>query len=32
MTIALNILYIKEKEILPGYISKCNSTREKQFS
>ena len=29
-TIALNILYIKEKEILPGYISKRNSIREKQ--
>ena len=28
--IALNILYIKEKEILPAYISKHNSTREKQ--
>ena len=23
-TVALNILYIKEKEILPGYISKHN--------
>ena len=31
LTIALNILYIKEKEILPAYISKHNSTREKQF-
>ena len=30
-TIALNILYIKEKEILPAYISKHNSTREKQI-
>ena len=27
-TIALNILYIKEKGILPAYISKHNSTRE----
>ena len=27
----LNILYIKEKEILPVYISKHNSTREKQI-
>ena len=31
LTIALNILYIKEKEILPGFISKHNSTREKQI-
>ena len=30
-TIALDILYIKEKEILPAYISKHNSTREKQI-
>ena len=30
-TIALNIVYIKEKEILPAYISKNNSTREKQM-
>ena len=30
-TIALHILYIKEKEILPAYISKHNSTREKQI-
>ena len=29
--IALNVLYIKEKEILPAYISKHNSTREKQI-
>ena len=29
-TIALPILYIKEKEILPAYISKHNSTRGKQ--
>ena len=29
--IALNILYIKEKEILPAYISKHDSTREKQI-
>ena len=28
--IALNTLYIKEKEINPTYISKHNSTREKQ--
>ena len=26
-TIALNFLYIKEKEIYPTYISKNNSTR-----
>ena len=31
LTIALNILYIKKKEILPAYISKHNSTREKQI-
>ena len=31
LTIALNILYIKEKEILPAYISKHNSTSEKQI-
>ena len=30
LTIALNILYIKEKEILPAYISKHNSSHEKQ--
>ena len=30
-TIALNILYIKEQEMLPGYISKHNSTCEKQI-
>ena len=29
LTIALNILYIKEKEIFPAYISKHNSNREK---
>ena len=27
----LNILYIKEREILPVYISKHNSTFEKQI-
>ena len=30
-TIALNILYIKEKEICPAYISKINSNCEKQI-
>ena len=30
-TIALNILYIKGKEIYPRYISKHNSTRENQI-
>ena len=30
-TIALNILYIKEKEIYPVFISKRKSTREKQI-
>ena len=30
-TIPLNILYIKEKEILPAYISKHNSTHEKKI-
>ena len=30
-TIATNILYIKEKEILTAYISQHNSTREKQI-
>ena len=30
-TIALNTLYIKEKEIYPAYISKPNSAREKKF-
>ena len=30
-TIALDILHIKEKEIYPAYISKHNSTREKQI-
>ena len=28
-TIALNVLYTKEKEILPAYISNHNSNREK---
>ena len=28
LAIALNILYIKEKEIYPAFISKHNSTRE----
>ena len=32
LTIALNILYIKEKEILPACISKYSSTCEKQIS
>ena len=31
LTIALNIWYIKEKEIYPAYVSKHNSTREKQI-
>ena len=30
-TIALNILYVKEKEICPAYISKNNSNYEKQI-
>ena len=30
-TIALNILYIKEKEICPAYITKINSNCEKQI-
>ena len=30
-TIAHNILYIKEKEICPAYISKINSNCEKQI-
>ena len=30
-TTALNIFYIKEKEIYPAYISKHNSTRERQI-
>ena len=30
-TTALNILYTKEKEILPAYISKHYSIREKQI-
>ena len=29
--IALNILYIKEKEMCPAYISKINSNCEKQI-
>ena len=29
--ISLNIVYIKEKEILPAYISKHNSIREKKI-
>ena len=29
--IALDILYIKEKEMLPGYISNHNSACEKQI-
>ena len=32
LTIALNILYIKEKEIYPAYISKIKTKCEKQFS
>ena len=30
-TIALNILYIKENNIYPTYISRYNSTHEKQI-
>ena len=30
-TISVNILYTKEKEIFPGYISKINSNCEKQI-
>ena len=30
-TIALNILYIKEREICPAYISKINSNCKKQI-
>ena len=30
-TVALNILYIKEKEICPAYISNVNSNCEKQI-
>ena len=30
LIISLNILYIKEKEIQPTYISKHNSTGQKQ--
>ena len=29
LTIAFNVLYIKEKEICPSYISKINSNCEK---
>ena len=31
-TIALNVLYIKEREICPCYISKDNSTHEKEIT
>ena len=31
LTITLNVLYIKEKEICPAYISKINSNCEKQI-
>ena len=31
LKIALNILYIKEKEIYPAYISKINTNCEKQI-
>ena len=31
LAIALNILYIKEKDIYPSSISKHNSTREKKI-
>ena len=31
LTISLNILYIKEKELYPAYISKHNLTCEKQI-
>ena len=30
-TIALNILYVKEKEVIPAYISKIKSNCEKQI-
>ena len=30
-TTALNVLYIKEKEICPAYISQINSNCEKQI-
>ena len=32
LTIVLNILYTKEKKILPAYISNQNSTREKTIT
>ena len=31
LTVVLNILYIKEKEIYPAYVSKYNLAREKQM-
>ena len=31
LTIALNISYVKEKEICPAYISKINSNYEKKI-
>ena len=31
LTIVLSILYTKEKEVIPTYISKYNLTREKQI-
>ena len=31
LTISLNIFHIKEKDKYPAYISKYNSTREKQI-
>ena len=31
LTVVLNILYIKEKEIYPAYVSKYNLPREKQM-
>ena len=31
LTIALNILYIKEKEVCPAYISEINLSCEKQI-
>ena len=30
-TVSLNIVYIKEKEICPAYISKINSNCKKQI-
>ena len=30
-TVALNVLYIKEKEICPAYVSKINSNCKKQI-